>query len=277
MLSRESWWPRVEHLEIGRKQRVPHDCGDGSPLIISRDDRGWHAYCFRCLDIGWEAPPKESLAEKVARIEKQRAADETLPGSALCLPMPRVYDVDQWPEGAKLWLYKAGISREDIGVLRIYWHPASDRVVVPVLSADGSSIFYQARAWQKGRTPKYLGPTPRPADLLPKWGSADMISLTEDLLSAIKIGMASGEGICLLGTKISDHIMAHLMRRRCHVNVVLDPDPPGQRGARSICAQLAAYSVPHSNVILERDPKLLTLAALKEKLSCLGSASAKSS
>lgn len=267
MLSRESWWPKAQHLEIGRKQRVPHDCGEGSPLIISRDDSGWHAYCFRCSDTGWMPAPAESLADKVARLEKQRKADESLPGSALCLPMPMVFDIDQWPEGAKLWLYKAGFSRADIGELKIYYHPASDRVVVPVLSAGGSSIFYQARAWQKGRTPKYLGPTPRPPTLMCRWGTAEKVCLTEDLLSAIKIGLSGGEGLCLLGTKISDFIMAYLMRRGSFVNVVLDPDPPGQKGAARICAQLKAYGVPYTNIVLDKDPKLLTMSALKEKLT----------
>ena len=267
MLSRESWWPAAKDLEIGRQKRVPHDCGEGSPLIVSRDGRGWHAYCFRCVDNGWAPAPAESLAQKLARIEKQRQGDATLPGGCN-LPWPQERDVDLWPEGAKLWLYKAGFSRADIGVLRIFYHPVSDRVVIPVLSAEGASVFYQARAYQKGRTPKYLGPTPKPPRLLACWGRARIPTLTEDLLSAIKIGLSGGEGWCVLGTRISDHMLSCVMARG-GANVFLDPDPPGQKGAAKIMAQLRAYGVPCRNIVADRDPKLLTRPQLKEITSCV--------
>ena len=265
MLSRESWWPAAQHLEIGQKQRVPHDCGEGSPLIVSRDEEGYHAYCFRCIDKGWQPPPTESLADKVDRLKRQREGDTSLPAAPFLLPTPREYNLDNWPMEARLWIYKAGLSRADAGVLQLYWHAPSDRVVIPVLSADGGgSMFYQARAYQKGRVPKYLGPTPKPANLCARWGQYHTVSLTEDLLSAIKIGMAGGEGWCLLGTHVSDFILSRLLARKCRVLVCLDPDPPGQRGALIIVKQLVAYGVACTNVVMPKDPKLLHLSELKE-------------
>jgi len=262
MLSRESWWPAAKDLEIGRQKRVPHDCGDGSPLIVSRDDRGWHAYCFRCVDNGWAPAPAESLAQKLARIEKQRQGDATVGGGSL--PSPQNRDMDSWPEGGKLWLYRAGLSRADVGVLGIYWHEKSDRIVIPVRCADGQ-LFYVARAHQKDRQPKYLAMAPKPRTLYASWGHASSVCLTEDILSAIKIGLAGEEAVCLFGTKISDHIMSRIMSRT--VNVFLDPDPPGQRGAAKIMAQLRAYGVPCRNIVADRDPKLLTRTQLKEILA----------
>lgn len=264
-LARSSWWSKAEHLEVGKRIRAAHGCGEGASLILSRDEGGYHAWCFRCLDGDWVPPPVESLAQKTERLAKQRAGDATLPSSCT-LPWPQVYDLDEWPAEAKLWLYKAGFSRADIGELRAYYHPQSDRVVIPVLSATGAS-FYQARAYQKGRVPKYLGPTPKPPTLVCRWGHSLSPCLTEDLLSAIKIGASGLEGISLLGTKISDHIMGELLRRRCRVQVVLDPDPPGQRGALSICKQLSAYGVQHRNIVLPKDPKLLTRDQLRKELS----------
>ena len=265
MLSRESWWPAAMSLEIGQKRRVPHDCGEGSPLIISRDEDGYRAYCFRCTDTGWVAPPTESLADKVDRINRQRAGDTTLPSTPFLLPSPREYNLDKWPLEAKIWIYKAGLSRADAGALQLYWHPPSDRVIIPVLSVDGAgSLFYQARAYQKGRCPKYIGPTPKPPNLCASWGRHHTVSLTEDLLSAIKIGMAGGEGWCLLGTHVSDFILSRLLARKCKVLVCLDPDPPGQRGALKIIKQLVAYGVPCTNIVMPKDPKLLHLHELKE-------------
>jgi hypothetical protein len=267
VLARDSWWNRAQHLSIDQRERVPHDCGDGNTLLISRDERGWRAWCFRCVDGDHVPPPPETTAEKLARIAKQRLGDTTL-SSECVLPSPLEYSLDNWPEGAKLWLYKAGLSRADAGVLRIGWHPSSDRVVIPVHDACGQLIFYQARAWQKGRTPKYLGPTPKPRTLLACWGRFQWPALTEDLLSAIKIGLSDREGWCVLGTHLSDH-MLHQVMVRGGAFVFLDPDPAGQRGAAKIMTQLRAYGVPCRNLVSDRDPKLLTRSQLKEIISCV--------
>lgn len=264
MLTRESWWSRAQHLDIDQRVRVPHDCGEGNTLLVSRDGRGWHAYCFRCSDGDHVRPPPETTAEKLARIAKQRAGDSTL-SSECVLPTPLEYSLDNWPEGAKLWLYKAGLSRADVGVLRIGWHPSSDRVVIPVHDARGRLTFYQARAWQKGRTPKYLGPTPKPRTLLASWGHFRWPALTEDLLSAIKIGLSGREGWCVLGTHLSDH-MLHAVMCRGGAYVFLDPDAAGQTGARKICAGLKAYGVPYKNIVAPCDPKLLTRQQLRDIL-----------
>jgi hypothetical protein len=264
-LARTSWWPQAERLDVGQRLRAQHTCGEGSPLILSRDEGGYRAWCFRCLEGDWVPPPAESLAQKTERLARQRAGDASLPSSCT-LPQPQVYDLDEWPNEAKVWLYKAGFSRADIGGLRIFYHPPSDRVVIPVLSATGAS-FYQARAYQKGRVPKYLGPTPRPPTLVCRWGQYHAPCLTEDLLSAIKIGVSGLEGNALLGTRISDHLIGDLLRRKCRVQVVLDPDPPGQKGAQAICKQLRAYGIEHRNVVLPKDPKLLTRDQLRKELS----------
>lgn len=257
------WKDWAAELEIGKSVRVQHEDEPDRSLLVSRDENGISAWCFRCGKVGWLPNPPETLEQKLARISRQRTGDATLP-SGCALPYPPVYDIDQWPEGAKLWIYKAGLSRADAGALQLYWHAPSDRVVIPVLSAsDGGPTFYQARAYQKGRTPKYLGPTPKPPTLCASWGHAPNVCLTEDLLSAIKIGLAGGEGWCLLGTRISDYLMGKLLARKCLVLVCLDPDPPGQKGAASIMRQLKAYDVPCRNVVMPKDPKLIHLSELR--------------
>lgn len=263
MLSKQSWWPQAEQLEVGQKRRVPHDCGEGSTLIVSRSADGYRAWCFRCNDGDSASPPVESLSDKVARISAQRAGDAALPFSGL--PLPVVSAVSAWPAAAALWLYRAGLGRDDIGRLGAYYHPPSDRVVLPVLEA-GVPVFYQARAYQKGRMPKYLGPTPRPPRLLARWGSAVSPTLTEDMLSAMKIGTVA-EGWAVMGTKVSDHMIAMLLKRKTPVNVWLDPDAAGRKGAAKIIKQLRAYGLEVRDILSQRDPKLHTRDEIKELLA----------
>jgi DNA primase len=161
-----------------------------------------------------------------------------------------VYDVDDWPIAARLWFFKAGLSRADIGNLNAYWHVPSERVVLQYQD------FWIARALDKQRQPKYLSGDRRP-ELIVRWGSAPVPTLCEDILSAYKVGLVA-EGWAVLGTKIPDAVVAALLQRRS-ANVWLDPDPAGQRAAARITRQLKAYGVTVRNITSARDPKLHTL------------------
>jgi hypothetical protein len=261
-LPRDTWWRYAEPLKIGEKKRRPHACGEGTPLLVSRDDKGYHAWCFRCSPSdgpGFVPPPAESLTEKLERITKQKAGDASLGAT---LPEPAERNLDAWPENARLWLYSAGLDRSMVGRLGIYYHRGSDRVVVPCGQRELG--FYQARAYQAGRMPKYLGPTPRPPQLLARFGQAEVPTLTEDILSAMKIGMVA-EGWAVLGTTVSEHMVAQLMKRGA-CNVWLDPDAAGRRGAAKIIKRLTAYGVRVRNIVSERDPKRHSLADIKDYL-----------
>ena len=268
MLDPASWLASAQKLDLGRSRRVNHDCGGGLTLKIERNEDGWRAWCFRCQESGWVPIPAPTLAERAARFERMRVQDRNLgqrDGDGVVLPVPQVRDVSGWPDGAALWLYKAGLSRADIGRMGAYYHPPSDRVVLPFLDPL-AGLFYQARAFQKDRAPKYLGPTPKPARLLVKYGTAPSATLTEDMLSAYKVGLVA-EGWAVLGTSISDWMVSALLARGRPVNVFTDPDAAGRRAAAKFCKQLRAYGLEARDVLADRDPKLLTRDQLKELLA----------
>lgn len=164
-----------------------------------------------------------------------------------------------------MWLYRAGLSRADIGRLGVYYHPGTDRVVVPVLGPSGP-IFWQARALRPWQKPKYLGPKNRPRDLIATWGAHPDVTLTEDMLSAIKVGMAGGTGLCLFGTHLQDHVLAHLIRKGCRVNVWMDPDTAGRSAAAKIARRLESVGVQRRVVHSEHDPKLHTVREINALL-----------
>lgn len=263
MLSPTSWADKAKGLEVGKRKRTNHDCGSGGTLLVSRDGRGYHAYCFRCNDSGFLEGPQESLDARLKRLSQALEGD--IAACTQNLPDGGVFNWQKWPAPARLWLLKAGLSAHDLPGLGAYYHPPTNRVVLPCLNRDtGHCEFWQARAIDK-REPKYLAPSVDKARVIPKYGYSSAITLTEDILSAYKVGKV-GEGWCLLGTKLSAYHLHSLMLRGCPVNVWLDPDGAGQSGASKCLAKLRSVGITCRNIVSSVDPKLMHLSAIKELL-----------
>lgn len=264
MLNPASWLPKAKLLAFGEKQRTDHDCGQGRTLVVRHDSEGLHAFCFRCNDWGMVPPLPEPLEVRIARLKKQTQEDNAIQGKVE-LPEPREYEWAKWPAPCRLWLLKAGLSSADAGKLGAYYHPPSDRVVLPVLGPSGGVVFWQARAVDK-RQPKYLAPDIEKGSVVPMFGRAQEVTLTEDLLSAYKVGLV-GEAWSLLGTSITKKATSLLVVRGCKVNVWLDPDPAGQRAAKKILLLLRAVGIEARNILSLKDPKLIHRETIKELIT----------
>ncbi len=260
-LAAASWLPRAQALKLHERRRVDHDCGPGRTLTIRSDEKGLHGWCFRCNDKGWEPPAPVPLAVRVARLKEQQQADVKAQ-SAVDLPEPRV-PWSEWPDPARLWLLKAGLSALDAGQLGAYYHPPTGRVVLPVL-VGRRVVFWQARGLA-GAVPKYLAPMVDKKSIVPRYGQADAITLTEDILSAYKVGTVA-EGWALMGTSINDGCLAAVIATGKPVNVWLDPDAAGIRAAKKVLAALRGAGVKARNIISQKDPKLMHRAQIKELL-----------
>lgn len=250
---------------MGERRRFAHLCGGGSPLLVSKDSDGVRAYCFRCAASGWLPPPHETLAQKLERMQAGRAADQSMVAAALPGPLVLADRVAEWPTPARVWLAKAGLGASEIARLGAGYHPPSNRVVLPVLEA-GEPVFWQARSID-GRLPKYLGPERGRALAVPRYGNGPIIAVTEDILSAFKIGLAGCAAWCALGVVASTKFLTLLLRSGKPAAVWLDPDPAGQAGAARLLRQLSAYGVPTVNIVSEKDPKLHQKEYIRERLS----------
>lgn len=270
MLDPKTWLHQAEHLDEGRRTRVDHFCGPGRTLLLTSEPHKWTAYCFRCADHGYVPKPVESLSERIARRAHEAAQDASI-AADVKLPAPANYDVATWPEAARVWLYKASLGRPEIAELGAYYHQPSGRVVLPVYR-NGQVVYWSARSVD-GRAPKYLNsPTDRNG-LVAKYGKGDVIVLTEDILSAYRVGQVT-EAWSLIGVHMNDAIAVQLLRRQRPVVVWLDPDwqyaegkRPGVIAARKIERALAAMGVPVSRVVSRADPKFLSQREIRKCLS----------
>lgn len=270
MLPLEGWLSQAQELQLGQRSRVPHDCGAGSPLIVEHKDDGWSAYCHRCSDHGWKSKPMPTLAERMALKAAQKAADDAMVRDPRP-PYPPNFDVDQWPLQARVWLYKAGLFKTDIAQLGAYFHEASGRVILPVLE-QGKLVYWQGRnvGLSGHGAPKYINPQVDRKTLCPRYGSGEVIVLTEDILSAYRVGQVS-EGWSLMGTKLHTPTLVRLIKEGKPVMVWLDNDPawnnPGQHAAAVIMRSLTNVGLKCYNILTDRDPKLHSRAEIIEVIN----------
>lgn len=250
----------ADQLAPGQKRRVEHDCGDGNTMIVSRNARGIFYWCHRCHTKGW-IPTERSLAERIAALREATEWDGTAQQS-LELPGPGKFDPQDWPDQPRVWLYKAGFSNDEIRRHGWYWNPRMERVILPV-KVDGKTIYWQGRGFDPGR-PKALNPTVNREGLVAKYGQGDFIALTEDMLSAAKVGGVS-EAWALLGTVLSYSTALALSEAGRPVLLMLDDDPAGRRGAAEAAKTLNLLGVRNHQVYFGKDPKLVSRAVIKAK------------
>ena len=158
----------------------------------------------------------------------------------------------------------SGLLKRDISTLGIYYHADTDRVVIPVVDEHGVLVYWQARAydWTRRSTrPKYLNPKQVSAHMGVWFEGEGPRVLTEDYLSAYRVSKAGFATATLMGTKLSEKVLARLLAEDRPVLVWLDNDQgrymsnPGQEAAAKIVAKLRAVGLRVGNVVGDRDPK----------------------
>lgn len=237
-------------------------------MTVHHKDEGWSGYCHRCGDKPWHPKPMPTLAERVAAKQAQRSVEQAMRYEVMP-PMPANFDVASWPLPARVWLFKAGLFLSDIAALGAYYHERSKRVVLPV-TEQGKLVYWQARLVE-GVGSKYINPVLDKSNLVARYGSGEYIVLTEDILSAYRVGQAA-EAWSLLGTKLSTPVLARLLKEGKPVFVWLDDDfgrvggNPGQHAAGLIMRTLSNVGIQCHNIVTRKDPKLLSRAEIKEVL-----------
>lgn len=268
MLDQKEWLSQAQALHEGGKAQIAHSCGSGRKLLIEHKPDGFAAWCYRCSEPGWAPKPRPSLSERIAALSREREQDARLVAD-IRPPMPAEFNPKEWPDEAKVWLYKAGIDNDWIEELGFYYNEASRRVVMPVLDDRGTLKFWQARGFDP-RRPKYLSPA-LGQDSKPLYkagaGSGETLVLTEDILSAVRVGQVAS-GWSLLGTSLNagqEREVVDFKPER--VLVWLDPDAAGVKARRKLVPRLRALGLNAKAVRSNKDPKDFNIDEIKGYLA----------
>lgn len=244
--------------QIGQQVRVKC-CGGNKSAIISHTERGHSFHCFRC---GSSEFTKHGV-RSIQNIAASKAFAATRKGGVVLLPDDFCTNI---PVRFTTWFTKYGISPEYAAEHGFGWSDDMQRIVIPVYW-NGTLLTYQARAVHTGQLPKYLTPSFASAGrgmFLCGNKQTNNVVLTEDILSAMKIGRAGKYAASLMGCEITHERAAWIIKARKSVSIWLDPDNAGQTGARKIARKLELYGIECRNILSEYDPKGHTLDEIRE-------------
>lgn len=250
---REDWLTIAKRLPLNTSTRT-RCCKDDRSAIISASLEGYRFYCFRCGCSRFveraEGITVHDFAEANKAVEKLHCK---MPNDA-CGELPI--------EGLN-WLRKAGIDEDLRREYNICYSPTFKRVLLPSYDSSGRLTYLQARAVFDGQTPKYAN---QAAVKKPLFHSHQAVTsevvLTEDILSAIKVGQVFS-AISLLGTKPVDTLLPALMPFD-EVFVWLDPDDAGINGSIKIAHYCSLLGKPVYRVHSDKDPKYYSKQEIKQ-------------
>lgn len=199
-------------------------------------------------------------------MELRRRDKEFAEQSSATVRLPRDFTLDIPPEG-RLWLFKASITPYMARQAGIGYSEYFKRVIIPVYKGS-ELIYFQARALYKDQEPKYINPKVDKSAIgywvIPEGAGHEQIVLTEDILSAIRVG-AFAPALSPLGTSLSV-TLANKIDEYDEVITWLDPDPAGEDGSHNMRKMLKLIGMQTRDIVSKADPKNLTDA---EILTCL--------
>ena len=203
--------------EIGKDTR-------GDNLRVFADGHKW---CFSC---GYRE--SGSLKSRIHSLEKSN-----MPKAEKSLNFPEDY-IRYIPREALAWINKYKLTKAELDVNKVGWSEDRKLLIFPVYDDMNQIIYWQGRDFMISRTVHEAVRRPKwfsggsPANLLhiigPSWDASptdatETIILTEDVVSAIKVGRVY-PAMPIWGSSIPLGSVRMLFKRFKRVGIWLDPD-----------------------------------------------------
>lgn len=236
------------------------ECGDSrTRLYVKRTSKGHLYHCHNCGFRGFQRGGLLTPSETV-RVLKQEPQLETTIVKDVRLPNDFTTEIP--PEGLA-WLYKYGITDEEIRAYGLGYSPSLQRLILPVYS-EGDLVYWQGRSLNKDQKPKYINVKQGGRDVyFSRNTESDWGCLVEDILSAIKVGRVTSS-IGLLGSYIPSILSRNLLEFD-RVYIWLDEDKwkDSVKYARKLSVLLGKRVTP---IRTELDPKEYSTEGIREIL-----------
>jgi hypothetical protein len=202
----------------GEVVRVSHESehctGDSKSLRIERKGDGTiTAHCFRCGESGSYNPG--ATRRVTTEVEPKKVSVYNL--GAL------EYDPFEWPVKASAWLYKYGITNEEITSNKIAWSAVQRRVVLPITWNSENTGYQLRHIYDDDTGPKYITVQQHKTPSMSIKGLNDGIVICEDILSTIKVSRVQ-RAMALLSTNIMSGHLADVVETYDKFWVWLDMD-----------------------------------------------------
>jgi hypothetical protein len=188
-------------------------------------------------------------------------------------------DANTVPWAAYHWLWKYGIKEDDMLKYKIGYSKSYGRVVLPIYeyAEVGDAIAKKLVGWV-GREIKYSNKEERKKAKVPKYltrskkgkrryfmtfGRGDTVVICEDILSAIKINLATGHTtVALLNATVGDDLLRWLRGRT--VYLWLDANMLAESVKR--VERMRQFGINAKHVHTPKDPKEYNTLFISDKL-----------
>tara|TARA_R110000744_G_scaffold148413_1_gene261476 strand:- start:192 stop:971 length:780 start_codon:yes stop_codon:yes gene_type:complete len=250
-----TWEDTARALPYGSSRKVMH-CGSSPAARAYNKPNGISLNCFRCGENLFIPHGPRSAAEILAA---RQATTELI--QAREIPSRAIHLTDEdCPSEALLWPLKTGLTPEaasdDYGMR---YDPVTRRVLIPL---DGGFL---ARAVYNER-PKYIKAGAQAVEDYTLFIDHDLVVITEDILSAIKVYRSGFSAMALLGTSVTATMAAKIGQYK-HVVNWTDGDKAGDAAYVKLRKRLGLYPVQLHRVRTTADPKELHIKQIQTLIS----------
>lgn len=258
----DEWYAVAKQLKPGQKTRIKC-CNQNSTMVVSNGHRGYSGYCFRC----GSSPFKPHGLKSIGFYRELEASKKFNEEADIQIPKDFILATEM-PDAACLWLLQYGITLETAASYGIGYSPSQNRVVMPVYY-DGKLTCIQARAVDNQQKPKYLNKEHVGGHSMfyaHNLNTSNYIVVTEDILSAIKVGGVA-KACSILGTNMTGIKAMRLAAEYDCVVIWLDGDEAGRAGAKKAQTELMMQGLEDVYIICtDLDPKELNHGTIKRQL-----------
>ena len=257
--------PELNNLREDEQVNINHyNCPAGRDtkkrLYVRKRDGGLIGFCHHCQSKGGKGGQKNHIRGRQATMQH------------FDLKLPPDFTTQHMHVAGNAWLGKYGITALERQLYNIGWSEQCSRVILPVYAGTKLVAYQQRRVLPHDTLPKYLTDKSRdvrhPMFLGTKLVSGDTVVLTEDILSAIKVGRQFASA-ALLGVTLSDDNLFELLRLGFKRFVILldDDNFEVKRNQRKLLRRIENFAGVWKVTGHTTDPKEWTDQQIRERLA----------